>query len=375
MPGLRVGHARLPGRHALTGTTVVLARADGAVGGVDVRGAAPGTRETDLLDPHRMVERVHAIVLTGGSAYGLAAVDGVMARLEAARIGHSVGPSPEQVVPIVPAAVVFDLGRGGDFRARPGPETGAAAYDAAVSPTGVGPVAQGVVGAGTGAAVGGLKGGIGSASVVLPVGDGPGAVAGGAGHGGVAGGDVPDGSAAAGAVTVGALVVLNAAGSAVDPGTGELYGARFGLAGEFARLRRPDPAELASALDRGVLRAGPVVALRATTLAVIGTDATLTPAQCMLLAQMGADGLARAVRPVHTMVDGDVTFALATGARPAPEISTLHALLAAAADCVSRAIVYAALAAETVRTPAGEWPGYRDMLPSAVPGHGAPYNI
>jgi putative pantetheine hydrolase len=349
VPGLRVGHARRPGEHALTGTTVVLAPPGGAVGGVDVRGAAPGTRETDLLDPHRLVERVHAVVLTGGSAYGLAAVDGVMARLEADRIGHSVGPAPEQVVPIVPAAVVFDLGRGGDFRARPGPETGAAAYDAAVSssgaepgtsgagpgPSGAGPgrsgAEQGEVGAGTGAVVGGLKGGIGGASVVLP-----------------------------GWCTVGALVVLNAAGSAVDPATGELYGARFGLADEFAGLRTPTPAAVRTAAER--VPPGLLGTLRATTLAVIGTDAPLTPAQCTLLAQMGADGLARAVRPVHTMFDGDTTFALATGiADRAPDRpAELHRLLAAAADCVTRAIVHAALAAESVTTPAGDWPSYRD---------------
>ena len=345
VPGLRVGHAGLltgsrDRAGALTGTTVVLCPPGGAVAGVDVRGAAPGTRETDLLDPHRLVERVHALVLTGGSAYGLAAVDGVMSRLEAAGIGHPVGTGPHEVVPIVPAAVCFDLGRGGDFGARPTAVTGAEAYDAAVADSGAGPVAQGVVGAGTGAAVGGLKGGIGTASVVLPSEDVP--------------------------VTVAALVVLNAAGSAVDPATGELYGARFGLAGEFAHLGRPDPAELAAALDSGVLRAGPAVALRATTLAIIATDATLNPAQTTLLAQMGADGLARAVRPVHTMVDGDTTFALATGVRPVPTFEAVHSILAAAADCVSRAIVHAALAAETVRTPAGEWPSYPDLLPTAL---------
>jgi len=342
VPGLRVGHAGLrtctPTRAgSLTGTTVVLCPPGGAVAGVDVRGAAPGTRETDLLDPHRLVERVHALVLTGGSAYGLAAVDGVMSRLEAAGSGHRVGAEPHEVVPIVPAAVCFDLGRGGDFGARPTAVTGAEAYDAAASPSGTGSVAQGVVGAGTGAAVGGLKGGIGTASVRLPE-----------------------------AVTVAALVVLNAAGSAVDPASGELYGARFGLPGEFGHLGRPDPGEFTALLSRGILRAGPAVALRATTLAIIATDATLTPAQTTMLAQMGADGLARAVRPVHTMVDGDTTFALATGSGPVPTFESVHAILAAAADCVSRAIVHAALAAETVRTPAGEWLSYAEALPSAL---------
>ncbi|HVL85738.1 MAG TPA: P1 family peptidase, partial [Pseudonocardia sp.] len=156
--GLRVGHAEVPG--GLSGTTVVLAPPGGAVGGVDVRGAAPGTRETDLLDPRNTVPRVHAVVLTGGSAYGLAAVDGVMAWLEERDVGF---PVPGGVVPIVPAAVLFDLGRSGSFTARPDASTGAAACAAAVA----GPVARGGVGAGTGALAGGLRGGVGTASAVL----------------------------------------------------------------------------------------------------------------------------------------------------------------------------------------------------------------
>jgi putative pantetheine hydrolase len=278
------------------------------------------------------------------------------------------------VVPIVPAAVCFDLGRGGEFGARPTSATGAQAYDVAVSAVGTGPVEQGVVGAGTGAAVGGLKGGVGTASVVLP-GSAPVApelpvVANEQAHypstEGSRGESARSLPSDGGSVTVAALVVLNAAGSAVDPATGELYGARFGLPGEFAHLGRPDPAELAAVLDRGALSAGPAVALRATTLAIIVTDAALTPAQTTMLAQMGADGLARAVRPVHTMVDGDTTFALATGSRPAPTFEQVHAILAAAADCVSRAIVHAALAAGTVRSPAGEWLCYADTFPSAL---------
>src|SRR5688572_18602511 len=180
VPGLRVGHAALDGPGALSGTTVVLAPEGGAVAGADVRGAAPGTRETDLLHPGATAQRVHAVLLSGGSAYGLAAAGGVMARLEAAGIGF---PVTGGVVPLVPGAVVFDLGRGGDFTARPDAATGAAAYDAASD----GPVRQGVVGAGTGAQAGGLKGGIGTASVVL------------------------DGGA-----VVAALAVVNAAGSPVD---------------------------------------------------------------------------------------------------------------------------------------------------------------
>lgn len=332
--GLRVGHASLRGDGALTGTTVVLAPRDGAVAGVDVRGSAPGSRETDLLEPHRMVQRVHALVLTGGSAFGLAAADGVMRGLEVDGVGLPVGVG---VVPIVPAAVVFDLGRGGAYGARPDASTGFAAYRAAVGPTGAGPVPLGVVGAGTGAVAGGLKGGVGGASAVL-----------------------------AGEVTVAALVVLNASGSPVDAATGELYGARYGLPGEFAALGRPSSGELAAARAAGLPRTlldGP---LRATTLAVLGTDATLDKAQCALLAGMGADGLARAVRPVHTMLDGDLTFALSTAARPAPESAGLSALLAAAADCVSRAIAHAVLAAESVRTPGGQWPCYRELFPSAL---------
>ena len=321
----------------LTGSTVVLAPAGGAVAGVDVRGAAPGTRETDLLDPRRLVNRVNAVLLTGGSAYGLAAADGVMQGLESDGVGYPLGPSPERIVPIVPAAVVFDLGRGGDFGARPDAATGLAAYRAAAGRSGAGPVAQGVVGAGTGAVVGALKGGVGSASAVLSTG-----------------------------ATVAALVVLNAAGTAVHQPTGELYGARFGLVGEFDRLRPPDPAQLAAALDAGLLRSALDGPLRATTLSLLATDATLSKAQCTLLAGMGADGLARAVRPVHTMVDGDITFALSTVSRPAPELAELHELLAVGADCVTRAIVHAALAAESVRTPAGWWPAYTAVLPSTL---------
>ena len=200
--GLRVGHARVPG--ALSGTTVVLAPPEGAVAGVDVRGAAPGTRETDLLDPRNTVQRVHAVVLSGGSAFGLAAADGVMARLAAAGVGFAV---PGAVVPIVPAAVLFDLGRGGpadDPVLRPTAATGAAAVDAAAD----GPVTQGVVGAGTGALIGGLKGGIGTASAVLD-----------------------DGT------TVAALAAVNAAGSAVDLATGGLHGVRLGFPDEFVQPR------------------------------------------------------------------------------------------------------------------------------------------
>jgi L-aminopeptidase/D-esterase-like protein len=321
VPGLRVGHASLDGPGALSGTTVVLAPEGGAVAGADVRGAAPGTRETDLLHPGATVQRVHAVMLTGGSAYGLAAAGGIMERLEAAGIGF---PLPGGVVPIVPGAVVFDLGRGGNFGARPDADTGAAAYDAASD----GPVPQGVVGAGTGAQAGGLKGGIGTASVVLDNG-----------------------------VVVAALVVANSAGSAVDPRTGELYGARFGLPGEFP------PVEVdAAALDELRAAPRPPALGTATTLAVVATDVTLDKAGCGRLATMGHDGLARAISPAHTANDGDVVFGLSTATRPTPDLPGLVAVHAAAGDVVTRAIVHALLAAEGVTTPARTWRSYREIV-------------
>jgi L-aminopeptidase/D-esterase-like protein len=321
VPGLRVGHASLEGPGALSGTTVVLAPDGGAVAGADVRGAAPGTRETDLLHPGATVQRVHAVVLTGGSAFGLAAVDGVMRRLEDAGVGF---PIRGTVVPIVPAAVVFDLGRGGDVRARPDAATGAAAYDAA----GDGPVSQGVVGAGTGAQAGGLKGGVGTASVVL------------------------DGGA-----VVAALAVVNAAGSPVDMATGLLHGVRVGLPGEFP------PVEVGPAALEELREAPRPPGLgTATTLAVVATDVTLDKAGCGRLATMGHDGLARAISPAHTATDGDAVFGLSTATRPAPDLPGLVALHAAAADVVSRAIAHGMLAAEAITTPAGTWRGYRDVV-------------
>jgi L-aminopeptidase/D-esterase-like protein len=321
--GLRVGHATRTGDGALTGVTVVLAPDGGAVGGIDVRGAAPGTRETDLLDPRNTVQRVHALVLSGGSAFGLAAADGVMARLEERGVGL---PVPGGIVPIVPAAVLFDLGRGGDVRARPTAETGAAACDAATD----GPVTQGAVGAGTGAQAGGFKGGVGSASAVLP-----------------------DGS------VVAALVVVNAAGSAVDLTTGELHGARLGLPGEFPEVPAGAP-DLDAMRAAAALRPPPALG-SATTIGVVATDVTLDKAGCSRLAGVGHDGLARSLSPVHTAADGDALFGLSTGARPAPDLTALVELQSVAADVVSRAVVHAMLAAETVTTVAGTWPGYRKL--------------
>jgi len=344
--GILVGHADRSGDGWLSGTTVVLAPRVGAVGGVDVRGGGPGTRETDVLDPRNLVERVHAVTLSGGSAFGLAAADGVMRRLFEAGVGHRVG-RPGEVVPIVPGAAIFDLGRGGDFAKRPGAAMGEEAYEAALSSR-ARPVPIGVVGAGTGATAGGLKGAVGSASVVLA-----------------------DGT------TVAALVVVNAVGSCVDPLTGELYAARFGLSGEFSGLLLPDADEVAAAraaaeaIDPGGRSGRHGRDAFATTIGVVATDATLTKAQCAKVSGIAHDGMARGIRPVHTMFDGDTVFTLATGDRVAPDPPTshvaFHALLDAAGDCFTRAVGHAMLAAESVQTPAGRWRSYRDVSPPASP--------
>lgn len=327
VPGLRVGHAERRGDGWLTGTTVVLAdvlqNPDGAAGGagavagVDVRGGGPGTRETDLLDPRTMVQQVHAVVLTGGSAFGLGAADGVMAALRDRGIGFAVGTVDDQpmVVPIVPAAVVFDLGRGGQAYRYPDPELGAAACADAFSPAGAQAVRQGSVGAGTGCRAGGLPGGIGSASTVLD-----------------------DGT------VVGALAVVNPHGSCLDP-DGRVSGTRYGLPGEFD----DDSVLLGAAADDVPAES----ASWATTLVVLGTDLALTQAQCAKVSGIGHDGLARAISPVHTMVDGDVVFTLSTGRRalpddPAAALGVVQALLGVAADCVSRAVAHAVLAAQQV---------------------------
>jgi L-aminopeptidase/D-esterase-like protein len=318
--GLRVGHHQRVGDGWLTGTTVVLAPPGGMVAGVDVRGGGPGTRETDLLDPRATVQRVHAVVLGGGSAFGLAAADGVMQRLARDGIGFPVGPTPAEVVPIVPAAIVFDLGRGGDFGNRPDHLTGALAYDAAAGPSGTDKVAQGCVGAGTGAVAGALKGGVGSASQV------------------VAG------------VTVGALAVVNAAGSTVDPATGRLYG----LLGD-GDAPVVSPEKLAEA--RAQLTTTAPGQLN-TTIGVVATDATLTKAECAALAGIAHDGMARAIRPVHTVFDGDTVFGLSMADLPPPDLMLFNQLLIAAADTFQRAVAAAMLAAESV----GPWPSYRDLL-------------
>ncbi|MGH9067238.1 MAG: P1 family peptidase, partial [Acidimicrobiales bacterium] len=232
--GLRVGHHHAVGGGWLTGTTVVVGPDQGMTGGVDVRGGGPGTHETDALGLTTATEAVHAVVLGGGSAFGLAAVVGVAESLEADGIGLRVTSQTGTVtVPIVPAAIVFDLGRGGDPACRPDRGFGAAAYRDAreAGGDGRGP-AQGCVGAGAGCVAGGLKGGVGSASAVV------------------------------GDSVVAALAVVNAAGSTVDAATGALYGAGFRLPGELDHLRMPESGELLAAREAGLVGslAGPLLA-------------------------------------------------------------------------------------------------------------------
>ncbi|MFE4965626.1 P1 family peptidase [Streptomyces sp. NPDC056660] len=327
--GLRVGHASRRGDGWLTGTTVVLAPEGGAVAAVDVRGGGPGTKETDALDPRNLVQRVEAIVLTGGSAYGLDAASGVMAWLEERGRGVRVGADPAHVVPVVPAACVFDLGRGGDFRARPDAATGRAAVEEAAASAPGAPVREGCVGAGTGAVAGELKGGVGSASAVLESG-----------------------------ITVAALVVANAAGAVMDPETGVLYGELF-----KGRVEYPEE-RVHAAARRRLAEAAAENGLPPlnTTLAVVATDADLSKAQAQKLAGTAHDGIARAVRPVHLLHDGDTVFALATGARPLDASPlALNEILAAGADLVTRAVVRAVRAAQSVAGPGGVWPSYGEL--------------
>ncbi|GAA2032153.1 P1 family peptidase [Terrabacter terrae] len=336
--GLRVGHCTRDEPGWLTGVTVVLAPEGGAVAGVDVRGGGPGTRETDLLDPRNLVDRVDAIVLGGGSALGLGAADGVMGALLDDGIGWPMG-EPGLVVPIVPTAILFDLGRGGTWGHHPRAEDGRAAYASASSTA----VTQGCVGAGTGAKVSGFKGGIGSASVVLESG-----------------------------TTVAALIAVNAVGSAVDPSTGLPYAVGLGLGDELAHVGRPSAAELHESRARA--EALPAAAGRpgmATTIGVIATDATLTKAQCQKMSGIGHDGYARALKPVHTLFDGDTLFTLATGDRPAPDPVEQTLLMEAGADCVARAIVHAVVAATSVDRSADGGVALRswsDAFPSAFSG-------
>lgn len=334
--GIRIGHyQRLDPAAALgagwaSGVTVVLPP-PGTVGAVDTRGGAPGSRETDALDPSASVRYVDAVLLAGGSAYGLAAADGVMRWCEEHGRGLALDAG---LVPIVPGAVIFDLPVG-DWACRPTSEFGYLAAAVADDAGGDGAVAGGTVGAGTGARAGALKGGVGTASTTLESG-----------------------------VTVGAVVAVNSAGNVVDPATGLPWLAY--LTDEFGL--RPPPAEQTAALaELDTAR----TALN-TTIAVVATDAAVSPAGCQRVAIAAQDGLARAIRPAHTPLDGDTVFALATGAvevdpaanTPAgmsPETALVATVGAAAADCLAKAVLAGVLAAESV---AGI-PTYRDLLPGA----------
>ena len=298
--GLAVGHWTDP--EAATGCTVVLCDGDGAVAGVDVRGSAPGTRETDLLDPVNLVERAHAVVIAGGSAFGLDAAGGVTSWLESRGRGVVFGAVR---VPIVCAAVLFDLSVG-RADVRPDAAAGAAACNAASTAA----VPQGSVGAGTGASVGkalGLacatKSGLGSASVRL-------------GNG----------------VVVAAMVAVNAFGDVVDPASGAVLAGPRLQEGGFART-----SEL-------LLDAAPSVTPGSnTTLAVVATDAVLTKPGVTKVAQMAGDGLARTIDPVHTMFDGDTVFALASGAAAGP--ADVSVVGSAAAGVLAAAVLAAVRAA------------------------------
>ncbi len=304
--GIEVGHAQ--NEEALTGCTVILCR-KGAVAGVDVRGGAPGTRETDLLNPVNLVEKVHAIVLAGGSAYGLDAASGVMRYLEEKKIGFNTGVAR---VPIVPSAILYDLNLGrADLR--PDPAMGALAAASAGST----PPAEGNVGAGTGASVGkmfgttlAMKSGLGTASMDI-----------------------------GGGVVVGAIVVVNAWGDVIDPKSGEIIvGLRSGKIGPL-RIGKGNQfadtlAVMKTPTGRGILG----LATRGNTvIGAVATNARLTKAQATKVAQMAQDGLARTIRPAHTMLDGDVIFALSTGTKKA-DVSIIGAF---AAEVMAQAIVRA----------------------------------
>jgi L-aminopeptidase/D-esterase-like protein len=312
VPGIRVGHATDP--VGLTGCTVVLCE-KGAVSGVDQRGGAPGTRETDLLRPLHLVQKVHAVLLSGGSAFGLAAAEGVMRYLEERGAGFDARVAK---VPIVPAAILFDLDLG-DPQARPDAAMGYAACQAASNGT----VAEGNVGAGTGARCGtilgsdrAMKSGLGTAAVSL-----------------------------GGGLVVGALVAVNPFGDVVDPITGEI------LAG--ARKLRSDEAADTLAMMRGFVGKAILKFASSTIIGVVATNGRLTKEEANKVAQMAQDGIARAVRPAHTLFDGDTLFALATGGKRAD----VNLVGAYAAEVVAEAVVRGVQAAEG----AGGLPAWRDL--------------
>jgi L-aminopeptidase/D-esterase-like protein len=311
VPGIRVGHHTLKERP--TGCTVILTEA-GAVAGVDVRGAAPGTRETELLNPVNTVQQVHAIVLSGGSAFGLDAASGVTQYLDERNIGFKVR---NVNVPIVPAAILIDLFVGSNPKIRPTADCGYRAAQAATTA----PVPEGNVGAGAGATVGkiaglerAMKGGLGSASIATPDG-----------------------------LIVSAIVAVNALGDVIDPATGTVV----------AGVRTPDGSALADA--RVLLRTGATTRPGTgenSTIGVVATNAVLTKTQATKVAQMAQDGYARAIAPIHTHADGDIVFALATGGKPGEaNVSDVSRIGALAADVMADAILRAVRSAASI-------PGY-----------------
>jgi L-aminopeptidase/D-esterase-like protein len=323
VPGIRVGHAQ--DDEALTGCTVVLCEA-GAVGGVDQRGGAPGTRETDLMRTSHLVQRVHAVLLAGGSAFGLEAATGVVRYLEEHKVGFNVRVAR---VPIVPAAILFDLdvGKAG---VRPDAEMG---YRACLNASygSAGPPAEGNAGAGTGASVGkilglgqAMKGGLGTASI-----------------------DVGNG------LVVGAIVAVNAFGDVVDPDSGEIVaGARRADVGPLSIGAPGYFADTLHVMRSLVGRTTLAIARRGhTVIGVVATNARLNKEETNKVAQMAHDGLARAVRPAHTMLDGDTLFALATGKRRA-DVNIVGSF---AAEAVARAILRAVRAARPVAGLPSAW--------------------
>ena len=315
VPGVKVGHFTHTERP--TGCTAVLTER-GAVAGVDVRGGAPGTRETDLLRPESLVQRAHGVVLSGGSSYGLAAADGVMRYLEEKDAGFRFGGG---VVPIVPAAILFDLGLG-DSKIRPDAVSGYAAAKVATTEA----VAQGNVGAGAGATVGkmfgakrAMKGGLGSASARLP-----------------------------GGLVIAAVVAVNALGDVVDPDSGAvLAGARS----EDGKALVNTMEQIRQGVNMPAARSG-----ENTTIGVVAANVEWTQAEATKVAQMAHDGLARAIRPVHMPFDGDTVFALGTGGRRV-DSRLLGYVGALAADVMAQAVVSAILQAESLEG----YPAHRDL--------------
>jgi L-aminopeptidase/D-esterase-like protein len=309
--GIITGHYGETG--AASGVSVALFP-QGATAGVDVRGSAPGTRETDLLAPHNLVEQVQAIVLTGGSVYGLSTADGVVRWLGKKGLGFPL--LDKYVAPIVPAAALFDLGRGENFIPPVCAEWGEKACESA----GDAPVKCGNTGAGTGAMAGGIKGGLGSASEIL-----------------------------ANGITVAAMVAVNSLGLVIDPETGSPWELRMELDCEFGEIGRKKVKLPAAAVAQ---------ACRNTTIGIVATDATLTKAQAQKIAQMAHDGYARSIRPAHTMFDGDTIFCAATNKIPlpatpgffaSPSAPAINEIGSAGADCMARAIIRAVLEAESMR--------------------------